>query len=183
MTSLATTDTIDVPRRWLADRRVADVERPTLEGSYRALAPAVLGYFRSHGFDHAEDLVGEVFVSVARGLRRFRGDADDLRRWVFTIARRRKVDHLRRLRVRRGDVCGDPPDQPAPNTSGELGLDVDLLAALHDLTPLQRDVVVLRFVADLPLEDVARIVRRTTGAVKSLQVRGLAQLANRLNAG
>jgi RNA polymerase sigma-70 factor (ECF subfamily) len=139
----------------------------------------VLGYFRSHHVDQPEDLVGEVFVSVARNLRRFRGDADAFRGWVFAIAHRRRVDHTRRWRVRRRVVTGDPPEHGRVDDRGHL--DVDLLAALDKLTPGQREVVVLRFVADLSLEEVAKIVHRRVGAVKAMQARALAQLAGRLD--
>jgi DNA-directed RNA polymerase specialized sigma24 family protein len=64
----------------------------------------------------------------------------------------------------------------------ESGLDVDLLEALQELTDLQREVVVLRFVADLPLRDVARLTGRPVPAVKRLQARGLERLAHRLSA-
>jgi RNA polymerase sigma-70 factor (ECF subfamily) len=56
-------------------------------------------------------------------------------------------------------------------------LDVDLIAALGALTARQREVVILRFVADLSLEDVAKIVGRRVGAVKALQARALDRLA------
>ena len=152
---------------------------PTLDESYRALAPAVLGYFRSYSIDQAEDLLGEVFVSVARNLRRFHGDADDFRRWVFAIAHRRRVDHIRRWRVRRRVDTVQPPERPI--VDDRYDLDVDLVAALGALTPRQREVVILRFVADLPLEDVARIVGRRVGAVKALQGRALERLAHLLD--
>ncbi len=161
---------------------IGDVEAgawsPTLEGSYHDLAGPVLGYFRSHRVDQAEDLLGEVFVSVARNLHRFRGNRDDFRRWVFAIAHRRRVDHVRSWRRHRHVTVADLPHRPS--TDRPTGLDVDLVAALAELTPLQREVVVLRFVADLPIRDVARIVGRSTGAVKAVQVRALAQLAKRL---
>ncbi|HVM02425.1 MAG TPA: sigma-70 family RNA polymerase sigma factor, partial [Acidimicrobiales bacterium] len=53
----------------------------------------------------------------------------------------------------------------------------DLVEALSRLTADQREVVVLRFVADLPLADVARITGRRTGAVKALQHRALEALS------
>jgi RNA polymerase sigma factor (sigma-70 family) len=140
---------------------------PALAESYRTFAPALLGYFRSHRVDQAEDLVGDVFVSVARNLRRFHGDPDDFRRWVFAIAHRRRVDHE------------DPPERPCVDDRRDL--DIDLVAALGELTPRQREVVILRFVADLPLEDVARIIGRRVGAVKALQARALDHLAQRLD--
>jgi RNA polymerase sigma-70 factor, ECF subfamily len=151
---------------------------PTVEGGYHDLAGPVLGYFRSHRVDQAEDLLGEVFVSVARNLHRFRGDREDFRRWVFAIAHRRRVDHVRRWHRHRHVVATDVPH--APSVDRSVGLDVDLVAALAELTPLQREVILLRFVADLSLRDVARIVGRSTGAVKATQSRALTQLAKGL---
>jgi RNA polymerase sigma-70 factor (ECF subfamily) len=179
VTATSTVEAVESARSW-RQRQGADraTWSPDLEDAYRALAPAVLGYFRSHHVDQPEDLVGEVFVSVARNFRQFRGDADDFRGWVFAIAHRRRVDHTRRWRVRRRVVTADPPEYG--RTDDRSDLDVDLLAALDELTPSQREVVVLRFVADLSLEEVARIVHRRVGAVKALQARALAQLAGRL---
>ena len=161
-----------------ADADAEVVRAATLEYAYREFAPALLGYFRSHGMSSAEDLVGEVFVNVAQNLRTFRGGPDDLRRWVFTIARRRRADSIRRLVLRRRIVLGDPPDREAPDC--RVAFDTDLVAALQQLTRVQRDVVVLRFVADLSIEDVACILRRSAGAVKALQVRALSRLATNL---
>lgn len=146
--------------------------------AYRMLAPAVLGYLRAQHAPEPEDLLGEVFLQVARDFARFRGDETDLRRWVFTIARHRLVDDRRRRQVR-PVTTGDAPPEVA--SSGPLDpVDPALVAALRELTPDQREVVVLRFVADLSLQDVARITRRRVGAVKALQHRALAALADRL---
>jgi RNA polymerase sigma-70 factor (ECF subfamily) len=181
MTSLPAlpTATGTATRRSRRDNAPAEVWVPTVAYAYHHFAPAVLGYFRSHRVDDAEDLVGDVFVGVARSITRFRGDAEDLRRWVFTIARRRRVDHIRRRSLRRLVVTSRPPERPAFDLGDAI--DPELLAALQTLTSLQREVVVLRFVADLSIEDVAEIVRRSTGAVKALQSRALAQLAGRLH--
>jgi RNA polymerase sigma-70 factor (ECF subfamily) len=67
---------------------------------------------------------------------------------------------------------------PAPNEP----LDAGLHDALLQLTPEQREVVTLRFVADLAIEEVARITGRPAGAVKSLQHRALRVLASALTA-
>lgn len=149
-------------------------------GVYLRYAPAVRGYLRGQGVPDADDVLSEVFLQVARSLPRFEGDDDQLRAWVFTIARNRVVDEHRR-RSRRPVVAQVPvPDRAAP-PAGEP-VDADLLAALAQLTADQREVVVLRFVADLPLEEVAAVTRRTEGAVKSMQHRALAQLARILRA-
>jgi len=143
--------------------------------AYRQLAPAVLGYLRGQGVADPEDLLGETFLQVARDLHRVKGDALDVRRWVFRVARNRVVDDARR-RARRPALGGEAvAERAGPATAAPF--DPDLLAALAALTPDQREVIVLRFVADLSLEAVADLTGRQVGAVKSLQHRGLAQLA------
>jgi RNA polymerase sigma-70 factor (ECF subfamily) len=142
---------------------------------YRAHARAVLGYLRGQGVDDPEDVLGEVFLQVARALPRFRGDDQDVRRWVFTIARNRAIDDGRRRRRRPRTVGSAPPDRAAPPAAPPI--DAELVRALHRLTPEQREVVVLRFVADLPLDEVALVTGRPVGAVKSMQHRALEQLA------
>jgi RNA polymerase sigma-70 factor (ECF subfamily) len=143
--------------------------------AYRAHASAVLGYLRGRGVADPEDVLGEVFLHVTRSLHRFRGDEEDLRRWIFTIARNRAIDEHRRRSRRPQTDDRDVPDLPVRERSEVI--DPDLVAALGRLTPDQREVVALRFVADLSIEDVARITGRSDGAVKSMQLRALAQLA------
>lgn len=147
---------------------------------YRRLAPAVLGYFRAQRIDDPEDVLGDVFLQVARDIGKFKGDDDDLRRWVFSIAHNRLVDARRRAARRPVLVDGEVPERPAPAAIDEI--DPALVAALDALTADQREVVVLRFIADLSIESVAQITRSGTGAVKSLQHRGLERLAKAMNA-
>ena len=145
---------------------------------YRDLAPAVLGYLRAQRAPDPEDLLGEVFLQVARDLHRFSGDDAALRRWVFAIAHNRLLDARRRQARRPAAVDRDVPELPVEPPADPI--DPTLVAALSRLTPDQREVVILRFVADLPLADVARITRRRTGAVKALQHRALEALADLL---
>jgi RNA polymerase sigma factor (sigma-70 family) len=142
---------------------------------YRSLAPVVLGYLRAQGSPEPEDLLGEVFLQVARDLRKFKGDDDDLRRWVFTIAHHRLIDDRRRRARRPQTADTDLPDVAAQAPPDAM--DPELVAALADLTPEQREVLGLRFVADLPLEAVAKMTGRSVGAVKAMQHRALDQLA------
>ena len=71
----------------------------------------------------------------------------------------------------------DFPTTDIAATATPAGFDPDLLAALDQLTEDQREVVVLRFVADLSLEAVAKLTRRKVGAVKALQHRALENLS------
>jgi len=151
--------------------------RRSTEEVYRAFAPAVLGFFRSHGVPEPEDLTGDVFVSVTEHLSRFRGSDSALRRWVFTVAHHRMVDEFRRT----GRSILTPEISDSGRSVEQVEpLDADLVRAIGELTDEQREVVVLRFVADLPLRDVAKITGRRAGAVKMAQARGLAALRDAL---
>jgi RNA polymerase sigma-70 factor (ECF subfamily) len=62
---------------------------------WRDPQPAVLRYLRVAAPAAAEDLAADAWMSVIRGLGRFRGDEQELRRWVFTVARHRAIDWRR----------------------------------------------------------------------------------------
>lgn len=155
-----------------------------LERIYRELAPAVLGYLRGQGAAEPEDLAGEVFVALVERIRSFRGDERALRAFVFTIAHHRLVD-ARRREHRRRDVPMDPHTLAASSLpTGDVGEEAMealgtewAMRVLDALTPDQRAVVLLRVLGDLSVAEVARVLGKTRGAVKTLQRRGLAALA------
>jgi RNA polymerase sigma-70 factor (ECF subfamily) len=163
-------------RRWWPVGR--DSTAPDAAAVYASLAPAVLGYLRAQRAAEPEDLLGEIFLQVVRDLPRFRGDDAALRRWVFTIAHHRLVDARRRSARRPALAAGAVPERCSAPVADRL--DPDLVRALGELTDDQREVVTLRFVADLSLEAVAALTGRSPGAVKSLQHRALAALADEL---
>jgi RNA polymerase sigma-70 factor, ECF subfamily len=152
------------------------------EALYDAYVARVLGYVRGLGVDEPEDAVSEVFISVVQSLPTFEGDEADFRRWLFTIAHRRAVDAHRR-RTRRKEQPTDPsllPDLASPlRVADELGTDFVATAAadaLAQLTPDQREVILLRIIADLSVADTAEVLGKKPGAVKTLQRRALASL-------
>jgi len=167
-------------RRGVAAAPATDAASPLLDAAdlYRQLAPAVLGYLRSQGAAEPEDLLGEIFLQVVRDGGRFRGDAEAVRRWVFTIAHHRLVDAHRRSK-RRPVLAEGPVPEGAAGAAPEP-LDPQLIAALAALTAEQREVVALRFVADLSIDTVAAVTGRSAGAVKALQHRALEALAREL---
>ncbi len=161
-----------------------------LERIYIQLAPSVLGYLRGQGVRDPEDAASEVFVGLVRGLGRFDGDEDDLRTWVFSIAHRRAVDDRRR-RARRPEEATEPAGLEERLVSVSAG-DVEAEAmerlgtgwavrALSALAPDQRAVILLRVLADLSVDQVAAVLGKSRGAVKSLQRRGLAAIARALD--
>ena len=145
---------------------------------YRWLAPQVLGFLRASRVADPEDVLGNVFLDVAGGIGRFRGDARGFRAWVFTIARGRRIDEIRR-RARRSE---DPLDTavhdliPAAHVDVEaealamLGLE-ELLGLLDHLTDDQGEILVLRAVGGWTSREIGEITGRTTGSVEQLHHR------------
>jgi RNA polymerase sigma factor (sigma-70 family) len=151
-------------------------------------APAVFAFLRARGSHEPEDLTSEVFLTVFEQLQRFRGGEAEFRTFVFTIAYRRLVDELRR-RSRRGtheefDEQLDGRRVPSAEQQAiESIADASTRALLDQLPPDQRNVMVLRVVADLTVEQVAEIVGKRPGAVKALQRRALIALRKKLAPG
>ncbi|HZM31941.1 MAG TPA: sigma-70 family RNA polymerase sigma factor [Acidimicrobiales bacterium] len=150
-----------------------------LEHLYTALAPAVAGFFRLQRAAEPEDLTSEVFAGVLRNIPTFRGDESHFRSWVFTIAYRRLADERRaasrRPHVRPLDGVLEPVD------AADVEADVARLLATRrvrelcaTLPPAQRDVLLLRLVGRMTVDEVAALMERSRGAIKALQRRGLA---------
>lgn len=162
-------------------RRARDGAGDAFTLLYGDLARPVAAYVRSQGVRDVEDVTSEVFLAVFTGIAGFTGDQAHFRSWVFTIAHRRVMDHWRRSARTVPQVPYEPADDERATDSAETeAMDVlgheHVLALLGRLTDEQQEVLVLRVVADLTVEQVAEVVGRTVGAVKALQRRGLATL-------
>ncbi|MGH2721076.1 MAG: RNA polymerase sigma factor [Actinomycetota bacterium] len=156
-------------------------------GIYKDLAPQVLGYLRASGAADPENLTGEVFLAVVRDIARFDGDEAKFRSWVFVIAHHRLLDERRR-RNRRPEtlVAVDPgtDHRPGGNVEHEAldNLGVDAVRRVIDrCVPDQREVLLLRILAQLSLAEVAEVLGKTVGAVKALQHRGIAAVAREIS--
>ena len=150
------------------------------ERLWRCLAPAVAGYLRVQGASEPDDLTSEVFINVFRGLGSFSGGEAQFRSWVFTIAHRRLVDDRRRA-ARRPPCAAQGAEDGRTSSSAEHHaferLDSESVRSVCDrLAADQRDVLVLRLVGGLSVEEVAAAVGKSPGAVKALQRRGVAAL-------
>jgi RNA polymerase sigma factor (sigma-70 family) len=150
---------------------------------YEQLAPKVIGYLRAQGAGDPEDVAGEVFLQVFRGLPRFSGGTAEFSAWTFTIAHRRLVDDRRRRRRRPVEVAPADVVVRAAGAGGDVHEDAEariadawVRAAIDELPPDQRSVVLLRIIGDLTIDEIARAVGKRPGAVKALQRRGLRRL-------
>jgi RNA polymerase sigma-70 factor (ECF subfamily) len=151
---------------------------------WREYQHLLLRYFRAKGMPEPDDLASTVWVEVATSLHRFDGDESDFRRWLFTIAARRRIDGIRSIKRRERDVERLRPTEeellaPSAGDEGERSLSLDraiaLVAALPDD---QRDAVTLRVIADLSVSQVAAIMGRREGSVRVLVHRGLKRLSD-----
>lgn len=148
-------------------------------------APAVRAFLTARGSREPDDLTSEVFLTVFQRLPQLAGDAAGFRSFVFSIAYRRWVDELR-ARGRRGesvelDVESDPRRASSAEDDALERLALQrTTAVLNTLVADQRDVMLLRIVADLTVEQVAAVLGKSEGAVKALQRRALVQLKKKV---
>jgi RNA polymerase sigma factor (sigma-70 family) len=156
------------------------------ERLYRALASQVVSYLRWHRVSDPDGLTNDVFAQVHRKLGSFEGDEQGFRSWVFTIAHHRMIDDRRR--TQRQPVVAADVEVEDHRSMGDVEEDAfavlgsDRVRELLDvLSPDQRAVVLLRVVADLSVEEVARILGKREGAIKALQHRAMAALRRHLS--
>ena len=149
---------------------------------YRTYAGPVAGYVRARTSAEVDDLVSEIFTSVFLALDRFSGGEPEFRGWLFTIAKRRIVDDARR-RSREVPTTSYERDEDLRVVDSAESDSLDRLgeewvrSVLDRLAPDQRDVLLLRILGDLTVEQVADALGKTVGAVKQLQRRGIAAAA------
>lgn len=156
------------------------------EQLYRAYAGVVAGYLRAQGADDAEGLTNQVFFDAFSALHRFRGAEDSFRSWLFTIAHRRMVDDRRR-RARRPPMVQEDISGLPDRIMGDVEVDAmqrlsteRVRALCEALSPDQRDVLLLRMVASLSIDDTAAALGKTSTAVKALQRRAVNALRRSL---
>ena len=148
---------------------------------YEDLVRPVAAYLRARGVHDVDDVTSDVFLAVFSGLGGFVGEQAQFRSRVFTIAHRRAVDGWRRSARQPHEVPYEPDDDGRTAASAESdALEVLGEERVHELlaglSADQRDVLVLRIVGDLTVEQVGAVVGKRPGAVKALQRRGLASL-------
>jgi RNA polymerase sigma-70 factor (sigma-E family) len=124
----------------------------------------------------AEEVVQEAFARASAHWARLR-HYDVPEAWVRRVALNLATDRSRSLRRQARALLrlGPPPQVPAASAEA-----LALLAALRTLPMRQRQAIVLHYLVDLPIEEVARTLGTRPGAVKSLLARGRRALASRL---
>ncbi|MFK4640724.1 RNA polymerase sigma factor (sigma-70 family) [Paenarthrobacter histidinolovorans] len=148
---------------------------------YQAYAGQVLGYLTAKGVPDPEATTQDVFLAVLPRLDEIDGGVNGLRTFIFSVAHARMVDEHRK-ESRAPDQHEFEPERDARESSSaeaEAMLRLapyEVMALLEHLGEDQREVLTLRIVAGLTVEQVAGIMGKTAGAVKQLQRRALIAL-------
>jgi RNA polymerase sigma-70 factor (ECF subfamily) len=179
MSSNAPTQTADL-RRLVEFAQQGD--REALEALYLLHFDRIYSYLHmSVGNRHdAEDLTTQTFLKMLEAIGRFRWRAAPFSAWLFRIAHNLAMDHFRATKR------WQPEEEvPEPEGSVESSAEDDalqsigrqsMLELIENLSHEQQQVLTLKFVFSFSNGEVATILDKSEGAVKSLQHRALASL-------
>lgn len=165
--------------------RLQQGDQEALAEVYDTYAPALYRYaYRLTGHDDsAQDIVSDTFLRLLMALKNGSGPETYLSAWLYRVAHNLIVDLYRR----------QPDPEPVPLDGVQLPVaeqcETALLAreevervraALWRLTPLQQQIISLRFLEELSLEEVGQVVQRNLNAVKALQHRAIESMRRML---
>lgn len=141
-------------------------------------------YYRVGSKHLAEDLTADTFVRAMRAIDRFNWQGRDFGAWLTTIARNLVADHFKSSRARLETLI-----DAVPEGATEAGSDKEVLGnltnqalyhAINELSPEQRDCLIMRFIQSMSIAQTAAALGRSEGAVKQLQLRAVRTLAKHL---
>lgn len=163
-------------------------DRDALEELYLIHFDRIYSYLHvSVGNRHdAEDLTTQTFLKMLEKIGSFKWQSAPFSAWLFRIAHNLAMDHFRARR--RWQPEEEVPEPPAHEAEPSAELEAmrtigreSMLKLIEDLSPEQQQVLTLKFVFNLPNAEVAAILDKTEGAVKSLQHRALASLQKQVD--
>lgn len=138
-------------------------------------------YVRLGNAADADDIAAGVFVEAVRGIPGFRYRGIPVAAWLFRIASNQIADAVRRRMAAPKFVTVDAVRTVESASHPEMAPDLyDLGAALGRVKPEHRDVIALRFVEGRSVKETAKILRKSEGAVKLLQLRALRAVRRKL---
>ena len=157
-------------------------DRGALEELYLIHFDRIYGYLHvTVGNRHdAEDLTTQTFVRMLESIGRFRWGSAPFSAWLFRIAHNLAMDHFRARRRWQPEEEVPEPEPDEATSAEAVALQSigrrSMLELIEDLSPDQQQVLTLKFVFDFSNGDVATILGKTEGAIKSLQHRALVSL-------
>jgi RNA polymerase sigma-70 factor (ECF subfamily) len=161
-------------------------DRDALEELYLIHFDRIYSYLHlSVGNGHdAEDLTTQTFLKMLEKIGTFKWQSTPFSAWLFRIAHNLAMDHFRSRRRWQ-------PEEEVPEPPGDEEASAELVAMqtigresmlklIDRLSPEQQQVLTLKFVFNLPNAEVAAILDKTEGAIKSLQHRALVSLEKQI---
>jgi RNA polymerase sigma-70 factor (ECF subfamily) len=177
-------DSNDYVRELVARGQQGD--RDALEELYLIHFDRIYSYLHvSVGNRHdAEDLTTQTFLKMLEKIGSFKWQSAPFSAWLFRIAHNLAMDHFRsRRRWQPEEEVPEPPGEEEPSAElaamQTIGRE-SMLQLIENLSPEQQQVLTLKFVFNLPNAEVAAILDKTEGAIKSLQHRALASLQRQI---
>ena len=161
-------------------------ERAAIEELYLIHFDRIYSYLHvSVGNRHdAEDLTTQTFLKMLESIGRFRWQSAPFSAWLFRIAHNLAMDHFRaRRRWQPEEEVPEPAGSEEPSAELQAMQSIgrqSMLELIQDLSPEQQQVLTLKFVFNFANADVATILEKTEGAIKSLQHRALASLQKQI---
>lgn len=136
-------------------------------------------YLKVSHREEAEDLTHQVFVKAWQNLKNYEERGFPFSSWLYQISRNQVIDHYRQKRPTIDIETADmeiPTDVPR-NASTDFKFEVKRIQeSLKKLTPVQQDVVVMHFINDMSIKDIAKTMNKTEGAIRLLQHRAIGRL-------
>ena len=165
-------------------RRAAAGEAEAFGVLYDRYVNAVYRYvfYRVRNEAEAEDVTSDVFMRALRAIPKYEPRQAFLA-WLYRIARNAVIDRSRRQKTRTQvsfeDALAHPMgDQTVDPNAGLLaGSDAAVVrAAMQQLTPLQQEVLVLRYVEGYDTKTISKLVGKRDGTIRGIEFRALKQL-------
>jgi RNA polymerase sigma-70 factor (ECF subfamily) len=162
-------------------------DREALEELYLIHFDRIYSYLHvSVGNRHdAEDLTTQTFLKMLEAIGRFRWQSAPFSAWLFRIAHNLAMDHFRATRRwQPEEEVPEPPGETEPSAELAAFQSIgrqSMLELIEDLSQEQKQVLTLKFVFNLPNGEVATILGKTEGAIKSLQHRALVSLQKQIS--
>lgn len=140
-------------------------------------------YFRSRNREDAEDLIQTVFLKCFKALPRFQEKENPFSSWLYKIARNTIIDYYRK---KKDEILSNPIESLeklkdtvsiGPTRLVEQTENKKIVQrVIEQLSKEQREVIILRFINDMSIQEIAKLLNKTREAVRALQYRGLKTL-------
>jgi RNA polymerase sigma-70 factor (ECF subfamily) len=141
-------------------------------------------YFRVSEAIDTEDLVSQVFLKAWENLDRYKIGTSPFIAWLYTIARNLVIDHYRTKKdvLPLEEAVAFPSDMEMPDEEAQTRFDLQAMRdALQFLTSDQQQALILKYIAGLPNDSIAKIMHKQEGTIRGLQMRALQTLAKYMN--